>query len=107
MRLSSARRACGLARLTGGHFADYTSASLCLLAASFTTPVSDVSKNVPIRTALISVSDKLGLADLAAGLQRAGVRIYSTGGTRRHLQQSGVDVLDAVSYTHLTLPTNA
>jgi phosphoribosylaminoimidazolecarboxamide formyltransferase/IMP cyclohydrolase len=62
-------------------------------------PFSDVSKNVPIRTALISVSDKLGLADLAAGLQRAGVRIYSTGGTRRHLQQSGVDVLDVAEYT--------
>lgn len=58
-----------------------------------------MSKNVPIRTALISVSDKLGLADLAAGLQRAGVRIYSTGGTRRHLQQSGVDVLDVADYT--------
>ena len=51
--------------------------------------VSDV---VPIRTALISVSDKLGLADLAAGLQAAGVEIYSTGGTRRHLEESGIEV---------------
>ncbi|MGI9472264.1 MAG: bifunctional phosphoribosylaminoimidazolecarboxamide formyltransferase/IMP cyclohydrolase [Rubripirellula sp.] len=58
--------------------------------------MSDV---VPIRTALISVSDKLGLADLAAGLQRAGVRIYSTGGTRRHLEQSGIDVMDVAEYT--------
>jgi phosphoribosylaminoimidazolecarboxamide formyltransferase/IMP cyclohydrolase len=39
------------------------------------------------------------LADLAAGLQRAGVTIYSTGGTRRHLEQSGVDVLDVAEYT--------
>ncbi|MFK8111923.1 MAG: bifunctional phosphoribosylaminoimidazolecarboxamide formyltransferase/IMP cyclohydrolase [Rubripirellula sp.] len=53
----------------------------------------------PIRNALISVSDKLGLADLAAGLQRAGVRIYSTGGTRKHLEQSGVDVSDVAEYT--------
>lgn len=54
---------------------------------------------VPIRTALISVSDKLGLADLAAGLQSAGVEIYSTGGTRGHLEQSGVEVLDVADYT--------
>ncbi len=58
--------------------------------------MSDV---VPVRNALISVSDKLGLADLAAGLQRAGVTIYSTGGTRRHLEQSGIDVKDVADYT--------
>lgn len=58
--------------------------------------MSDV---VPVRNALISVSDKLGLADLAAGLQRAGVRIYSTGGTRRHLEESGIDVFDVAEYT--------
>ena len=63
--------------------------------------VSDVSGTdvVTVRNALISVSDKMGLADLAAGLQRAGVVIYSTGGTRRHLEQSGIDVLDVASYT--------
>ncbi len=54
---------------------------------------------VPVRTALISVSDKLGLSDLAAGLQRAGVEIYSTGGTRQHLVQSGIDVHDVAEYT--------
>ncbi|MEM9646271.1 MAG: bifunctional phosphoribosylaminoimidazolecarboxamide formyltransferase/IMP cyclohydrolase, partial [Planctomycetota bacterium] len=58
--------------------------------------MSDV---VPIKNALISVSDKLGLADLAAGLQQAGVTIYSTGGTRRHLEESGVDVNDVAEYT--------
>lgn len=58
--------------------------------------MSDV---VPIQNALISVSDKLGLADLATGLQRAGVQIYSTGGTRKHLQRSGIDVLDVAEYT--------
>lgn len=62
-------------------------------------PNAIVSDVVPIRTALISVSDKLGLADLAAGLQRAGVRIFSTGGTRKHLEQSGIDVMDVAEYT--------
>ena len=38
-----------------------------------------------VRRALISVSDKEGLADLARGLLAADVELYSTGGTRRHL----------------------
>jgi len=58
-----------------------------------------VSEAVPIRNALISVSDKLGLADLAEGLHRAGVRIFSTGGTRRHLEQCGIPVDDVAEYT--------
>ena len=58
-----------------------------------------MSDIVPVRNALISVSDKLGLADLAAGLQSAGVEIYSTGGTRRHLEQSGIKVHDVAEYT--------
>ncbi|MGV3483664.1 MAG: bifunctional phosphoribosylaminoimidazolecarboxamide formyltransferase/IMP cyclohydrolase [Planctomycetaceae bacterium] len=54
---------------------------------------------VPIRSAILSVSDKLGITDLAMGLQRAGVQLYSTGGTRRHLEQSGVAVRDVSEYT--------
>lgn len=53
----------------------------------------------PIRRALISVSDKLGLVDFAAGLRAKGVEIYSTGGTRAHLQKSGIEVLDIAEYT--------
>ncbi len=52
-----------------------------------------------IERALISVSDKLGVADFARALSDAGVEIYSTGGTSRHLQSSGVDVIDIASYT--------
>ncbi|MEM9826546.1 MAG: bifunctional phosphoribosylaminoimidazolecarboxamide formyltransferase/IMP cyclohydrolase [Planctomycetota bacterium] len=58
-----------------------------------------MSDLVPIRRALVSVSDKLGLVDLAIGLQNQGVTLYSTGGTRRHLEQSGVEVLDVSDYT--------
>ncbi len=58
--------------------------------------MSDV---VPIRTALLSVSDKLGLVDFAAGLRAAGVRLLSTGGTRRHLQEAGLEVEDVAEYT--------
>ncbi|MGD0899840.1 MAG: bifunctional phosphoribosylaminoimidazolecarboxamide formyltransferase/IMP cyclohydrolase [Thermoguttaceae bacterium] len=52
-----------------------------------------------IQRALISVSDKLGLADFARGLTAAGVEIFSTGGTRKHLQSEGVPVRDVSEYT--------
>lgn len=54
---------------------------------------------VPVRNALISVSEKMGLTDFAIGLTQLGVKIYSTGGTRKHLEQSGVEVHDVSEYT--------
>jgi len=62
-------------------------------------PSSHASGHLPIRNAIISVSDKLGIADLAIGLQNAGVELYSTGGTRTHLRESGVEVRDISEYT--------
>jgi phosphoribosylaminoimidazolecarboxamide formyltransferase/IMP cyclohydrolase len=53
----------------------------------------------PIRRALASVSDKLGLADFAQGLAAAGVEIFSTGGTRQFLEAAGVAVRDVAAYT--------
>ena len=53
----------------------------------------------PVKRALISVSDKLGLAGFARGLAAAGVEIYSTGGTRRHLESEGLPVRDVAAYT--------
>ena len=52
-----------------------------------------------IQRALISVSDKLGLVDFARGLAAAGVEIFSTGGTRRHLETHDVAVRDVSKYT--------
>ena len=52
-----------------------------------------------ITRALISVSDKMGLADFAKGLSAAGIEIYSTGGTRTHLQKEGIPVTDIADYT--------
>ncbi|HXT58387.1 MAG TPA: bifunctional phosphoribosylaminoimidazolecarboxamide formyltransferase/IMP cyclohydrolase [Pirellulales bacterium] len=52
-----------------------------------------------IERALISVSDKSGLAALARGLADAGVELYSTGGTRRHLESEGFAVKDVAAYT--------
>ena len=53
----------------------------------------------PIRRALISVSDKTGLAGFARGLADAGVEIYSTGGTRKHLEEADIEVQDVSEYT--------
>ncbi|MCP4191468.1 MAG: bifunctional phosphoribosylaminoimidazolecarboxamide formyltransferase/IMP cyclohydrolase [Planctomycetaceae bacterium] len=52
-----------------------------------------------ISRALISVSDKLGLAEFAKGLASAGVEIFSTGGTAQHLRENGIEVRDISAYT--------
>jgi phosphoribosylaminoimidazolecarboxamide formyltransferase/IMP cyclohydrolase len=45
-----------------------------------------------IRRALLSVSDKTGVADLARALTEAGAEVISTGGTARHLREAGIAV---------------
>ncbi|PKW12767.1 bifunctional phosphoribosylaminoimidazolecarboxamide formyltransferase/IMP cyclohydrolase [Saccharopolyspora spinosa] len=45
-----------------------------------------------VRRALIGVSDKSGLLELATGLHAAGVEIVSTGGTARTIAAAGVPV---------------
>jgi phosphoribosylaminoimidazolecarboxamide formyltransferase / IMP cyclohydrolase len=52
-----------------------------------------------IQRALISVSDKSGLLEFAHELVALGVEIFSTGGTRRHLEEGGVPVRDVADYT--------
>lgn len=46
----------------------------------------------PVRRALIGVSDKAGLLELATGLHAAGVEIVSTGGTAKVIADAGVPV---------------
>ncbi len=52
-----------------------------------------------VHRALVSVSDKMGLADFARGLVAAGVQVFSTGGTRKHLENEGIAVRDVSEYT--------
>jgi phosphoribosylaminoimidazolecarboxamide formyltransferase/IMP cyclohydrolase len=54
---------------------------------------------VPIRRALISLSDKSGLDALAAGLGKAGVELVSTGGTAAKLRELGYEVRDISDLT--------
>ena len=52
-----------------------------------------------IKRALLSVSNKMGLSAFAKGLIEAGVELYSTGGTRSHLEKEGLAVRDIAAYT--------
>ena len=52
-----------------------------------------------IARALISVSDKTGIVELARGLRELGIEIVSTGGTARRLGDAGVPVVEVSSYT--------
>jgi phosphoribosylaminoimidazolecarboxamide formyltransferase/IMP cyclohydrolase len=54
---------------------------------------------VPIRSALLSVSDKTGLVEFATMLAGAGVRLLSTGGTARALREAGLPVTDVSEVT--------
>jgi phosphoribosylaminoimidazolecarboxamide formyltransferase / IMP cyclohydrolase len=53
----------------------------------------------PIHRALLSVSDKTGLADFARALADKGVQLISTGGTAKALRDSGLTVTDVSQIT--------
>jgi len=52
-----------------------------------------------IHRALISVSNKTGLLELATALRRHGVEILSTGGTAKSLAEAGIPVVQVSDYT--------
>jgi phosphoribosylaminoimidazolecarboxamide formyltransferase/IMP cyclohydrolase len=54
---------------------------------------------VPIKRALISVTDKSGLAEFAKELAAHGVEILSTGGTAKLLRDNGIPVVEVSDYT--------
>ncbi|VAW04802.1 IMP cyclohydrolase / Phosphoribosylaminoimidazolecarboxamide formyltransferase [hydrothermal vent metagenome] len=53
----------------------------------------------PIRRALLSVSDKTGLADLGKALAARGIELLSTGGTAKALRDAGLEVRDVADLT--------
>ena len=54
---------------------------------------------LPVRRALISVSDKTGIVDFARELAALGVEILSTGGTYKLLKDNGVAAVEVADYT--------
>jgi len=67
-----------------------------MAVASKKIPAPDL---VPVRRALLSVSDKTGLIDFAAALSKAGVELVSTGGTARAIAAAGIAVRDVSELT--------
>ncbi|MYM55142.1 bifunctional phosphoribosylaminoimidazolecarboxamide formyltransferase/IMP cyclohydrolase [Thalassovita mangrovi] len=53
----------------------------------------------PVRRALISVSDKTGLIDLAKALSDRGVELLSTGGSAKVMREAGLEVKDVAEVT--------
>jgi phosphoribosylaminoimidazolecarboxamide formyltransferase/IMP cyclohydrolase len=58
-----------------------------------------VCRNMTIKQALISVSDKTGIVEFAQALSQCGVTILSTGGTAKELKNAGIDVIEVSDYT--------
>ncbi len=54
---------------------------------------------IPIRRALLSVSDKTGIVDLGQALAAKGVDLVSTGGTAKALREAGLEVRDISDLT--------
>ncbi len=54
---------------------------------------------MPIRRALVSVSDKRGLVPFLQALTARGIEVLSTGGTARALREAGLAVTEVSTYT--------
>ncbi|WOI53579.1 bifunctional phosphoribosylaminoimidazolecarboxamide formyltransferase/IMP cyclohydrolase [Parvularcula sp. LCG005] len=61
--------------------------------------MSSSADRLPIRRALLSVSDKTGLIEFAHVLANAGVTLLSTGGTAKAIRDAGLDVTDVSDVT--------
>jgi phosphoribosylaminoimidazolecarboxamide formyltransferase/IMP cyclohydrolase len=68
-------------------------------AAADTREQSAGDGAIRVRRALISVSDKTGVADFARSLAALGVEILSTGGTASALREAGLEVTDVSEFT--------
>ena len=56
-------------------------------------------REVKVKRALLSVSDKKGLVEFAKELAAHGVEILSTGGTSKAIKEAGLDVKDVSDHT--------
>ena len=61
--------------------------------------MTDQTTRLPVRRALISVSDKTGIVDFARELSTLGVEILSTGGTYKLLRDNAIDAVEVADYT--------
>ena len=57
------------------------------------------AERLPVRRALLSVSDKTGLIDLAKALSARGIELLSTGGSAKAIRDAGLPVRDVSDVT--------
>lgn len=69
-------------------------------SASLEAPSKSTAEQVkPVRRAILSVTDKTGIAEFARALEQACVELVSTGGTAKLLRDAGVRVKDISELT--------
>ena len=71
-------------------------------ALSLLSPIISLGSDVdivPVRRALVSVSDKAGIVEFCSFLSGKGVELLSTGGTAKKLREAGLTVKDVSEYT--------
>ncbi|QLF93068.1 bifunctional phosphoribosylaminoimidazolecarboxamide formyltransferase/IMP cyclohydrolase [Pseudomonas sp. ABC1] len=61
--------------------------------------MTDQTTLLPVRRALISVSDKTGIVEFARELSALNVEILSTGGTYKLLRENGIAAIEVADYT--------
>ncbi len=61
--------------------------------------MTDQTTRLPVRRALISVSDKTGILEFARELVALNVEILSTGGTYKLLKDNGIAAVEVADYT--------
>lgn len=57
------------------------------------------TRSLPVKRALLSVSDKTGIKDFAAALADSNIELLSTGGTYKLLTEAGIPVTEIAEYT--------
>ena len=58
-----------------------------------------MNTKLQVERALLSVSDKTGVIELARALAGSGIELISTGGTRSALAEAGIEVTEVADYT--------
>ncbi|AWM79959.1 bifunctional phosphoribosylaminoimidazolecarboxamide formyltransferase/inosine monophosphate cyclohydrolase [Gammaproteobacteria bacterium ESL0073] len=61
--------------------------------------MTDQTTRIPVRRALISVSDKAGIVEFAKQLTALGIEILSTGGTYKLLKENAINATEVADYT--------
>jgi phosphoribosylaminoimidazolecarboxamide formyltransferase / IMP cyclohydrolase len=80
-------------------FATVVRLSAFIMAHILSSVAGAVINLQPVTRALLSVSDKTGLIEIASVLASLNVELLSTGGTAKAIRDAGFKVIDVSDYT--------